>query len=181
MNKHISNLLIIMISIFFVSTVQGKSSTSPESTVFEFYSKYLAGNSGSLFKLQKEYMTSELEKKLTDSTDCNYDSDRSKDELKKICKKDRECKVNNGNTICNWQGTWIETDVNYFLKSQDDSLSWQQNINVFPISENKNLAYVFSILGDGSDENRYLLIELKKDKNEWRINKVINTYDQGDK
>lgn len=178
-NKHISNLLIIMISIFFVSTVQGKSSTSPESTVFEFYSKYLAGNSGSLFKLQKEYMTSELEMKLTDSTDCNYDSDRSKDELKKICKKDRECKVNNGNTICNWQGTWIETDVNYFLKSQDDSLSWQKNINVFPISENKNLAYVFSILGDGSDENRYLLIELKKDKNEWKINKVINTYDQG--
>ncbi|AFH94937.1 TPA: hypothetical protein U2M58_001292 [Providencia stuartii] len=89
--------------------------------------------------------------------------------------------MNNGNTICNWQGTWIETDVNYFLKSQDDSLSWQKNINVFPISENKNLAYVFSILGDGSDENRYLLIELKKDKNEWKINKVINTYDQGDK
>ncbi|HEM7175829.1 TPA: hypothetical protein U2M58_001293 [Providencia stuartii] len=87
MNKHISNLLIIMISIFFVSTVQGKSSTSPESTVFEFYSKYLAGNSGSLFKLQKEYMTSELEMKLTDSTDCNYDSDRSKDELKKYVKK----------------------------------------------------------------------------------------------
>lgn len=155
------------------------SMSSPEEVVANFYEGYLKNTNEE--SLLESYVTPELALKLYYSSICNYDSDVDEKELEKICKKEQECKKNSGNIVCEWHGTWIETDVNYFIKSQGDALSWQEHINVFPISEEKEIAYIFTVLGDGTDINRYLLIELVKIKKEWKINKVINKYNKEDK
>ncbi|MEI9532897.1 hypothetical protein [Moellerella wisconsensis] len=162
-----------------IVSLTASSRLFPEEVVTKFYESYLKNTNEE--NLVESYVAPELALKLYHSSICNYDSDVDEKELEKICKKDQKCKQSSGNIICDWNGTWIETDVNYFIKSQGDALSWQQHINVFPISQDAYIAYIFTVLGDGSDINRYLLIELVKITKEWKINKVINKYNKEDK
>ena len=102
---------------------------------------------------------------------CNYDSDDSisESELAKKCAQKHECKQDKGNYICDWYGIWVETDVNYFTKSQDVFLSWRTNINTFDVTQKGSDSLVGVILGDGSEPKARFKVSLKKDNGNWKI------------
>ncbi|EKT60361.1 hypothetical protein OOA_12305 [Providencia burhodogranariea DSM 19968] len=146
------------------------SRLSPEEVVMNFYEGYLKNTDEET--LVELYVTPELALKLYHSSICNYDSDVDENELKKICRKDQKCKKNSGNIVCNWDGTWIETDVNYFIKSQDNYPSWEKNIVVLKSKQTATYSKIDLILGDGTDPILNLQIVLIKQGSNWKINRV---------
>ncbi|EOE0523644.1 DUF3828 domain-containing protein [Providencia stuartii] len=146
------------------------SGLSPEEVVVNFYEGYLKNiNEESLVE---NYVTPELVLKLYYSSICHYDSDVDEKELEKICKKEQECRKNRGNIVCNWDGTWIETDVNYFIKSQDNYPSWEKSIKILKIKQTDAYSKISLILGDGTEPKLNLQIILVKQGNNWKINRV---------
>lgn len=144
---------------------------SPEKVVENFYEGYLKNiNEESLIE---RYVTPELTLKLYHSSICNYDSDVDEKELEKICKKEQKCKINSGNIACDWGGgAWIETDVNYFIKSQDNYPSWEKNIVILKNEQTATHSKIDLILGDGTDPILNLQIILIKQGSNWKINQV---------
>lgn len=145
--------------------------TVPESTVNSFYNAYLNEDSTNEQALIRKYVSSELIKSINDSTMCNYDSDDSVSatELEKKCSQKRECKQYKGNYICDWYGVWVESDVNYFTKSQEIYPSWKSNIKTNIISQKDKESLIGVILGDGKDITNKLRVTLKKENNGWKI------------
>ena len=79
-------------------------------------------------ELVRKYVLSNVIQSINHSSLCNYDSDDSVkfDGLEKMCAKKRECSDSNGYYKCNWDCVWVETDVDYFTKSQDIYLSGER-------------------------------------------------------
>ncbi|HBC5916896.1 TPA: DUF3828 domain-containing protein [Proteus mirabilis] len=152
-----------------VTSIQN-SILSPEQVVKFFYEGYLKNINEE--NLIKRYVTPELALKLYYSSICHYDSDVDEKELEKICKKEQKCKKNGGNIVCDWGGTWIETDVNYFIKSQDNYPSWEKNIKVLKSKQTDTYSKIDLILGDGTDPILNLQIFLIKQGSNWKINRV---------
>ncbi|EMH4161424.1 DUF3828 domain-containing protein [Pluralibacter gergoviae] len=167
----LSVVFIFPFSLLFSNVSLADESKSPESIVHNFYSAYLQPESGGNDALIKTYVSDELAKSIHDSIMCNYDTDDSisEPELANKCSRMHECKQDKGNFICSWYGIWVETDVNYFTKSQDVFLSWRMNINTFDITQKGGDSLVHVVLGDGSEPKAMFEVSLKKDDGNWKI------------
>lgn len=145
--------------------------TNPEDIVHDFYSEYLKDDSKNNDALIKKYVSDQLMDSIADSTMCNYDSDDSisASELEKKCSQKHECKQYKGNYVCDWYGVWIESDVNYFTKSQDIYSSWKLNIKINTITDNGSKSVVGVVLGDDSEPKNTLRVSLKKINTSWKI------------
>ncbi|HDK6715898.1 TPA: DUF3828 domain-containing protein [Klebsiella quasipneumoniae] len=146
-------------------------STSPEDIVHDFYSEYLKDDTGNNDALVKKNASDQLINSIADSTMCNYDSDDSvsTSELEKKCAQKHECKQYKGNYICDWDGVWIESDVNYFTKSQDVYPSWKLNIKTSTITNDGSKSVVEVVLGNDSEPKNTLKVSLKKINTDWKI------------
>ncbi|MBS0848947.1 DUF3828 domain-containing protein [Citrobacter sp. JGM124] len=142
--------------------------TSPESIVYNFYKSYLKEESSDNSRLLSQYVSDELMKSINDSMMCNYDS-VSAEEFDEKCSQKRECKQFKGRYICNWCGVWVDTDVDYFTKSQDIYPSWKANISTFDVSQKENNSSVNVILGAGSEPKVKIKVMLKIIDGKWKI------------
>jgi hypothetical protein len=165
---------VFLFSLSFSNISLAYESKSPESIVHDFYSAYLQDKSGGNETLVKTYVSDDLAKSINYSAMCNYDSDDSisESELTKKCSQKHECKQDKGNYICDWYGIWVETDVNYFTKSQDVLLSWRTNINTFDVTQKGSDSLVDVVLGNGSEPKARFKVSLKKDNGNWKITSV---------
>lgn len=146
-------------------------STSPEDIVHDFYSEYLKDDAGNNDALVKKNVSDQLINSIADSTMCNYDSDDSvsASELERKCSEKHECKQYKGNYICDWDGVWIESDVNYFTKSQDVYPSWKLNIKTSTITNDGGKSVVEVVLGNDSEPKNTLKVSLGKINTDWKI------------
>lgn len=126
----------------------------------------------------KNYVTERLIINTTQSMKCNYDyedmdgTEHIAGVVSSECQKERECKASVKNFICNWGGTWVETDVNYFTKSQDVYPTWSTDIQVTPITKTENEAAVNVSLGAGIDPIMQLQVLLILENGQWKISNV---------
>ena len=113
-------------------------------------------------------------KSINDSMMCNYDSDDSvlAEELEGKCSQKHECKQFKERYICNWHGVWVDTDVDYFTKSQDIYPSWRENISTFDVFQKENDSSVNVILGAGSEPKVKFKVMLKIIDEKWKITSV---------
>ena len=86
----------------------------------------------------------------------------SAEELEGKCSQKRECKQFKGRYICNWHGAWVDTDVDYFTKSQDVYPSWKASISTFDVYQKENDSSVNVILGAGSEPKVKFNVVLEK-------------------
>lgn len=165
------NTLLFIFTLTFSHFTLAAGFTGIESTVNNFYKAYLSDNSANNEVLISEYVSNELMRSINDSTMCNYDSDNSVSaaELENKCSQKHECKQYKGNYICDWYGVWVESDVNYFTKSQDVYPSWKSNIKTSTISQNSKESLVGVILGAGADPKVKLIVTLKQENDGWKI------------
>ncbi|WBU50070.1 DUF3828 domain-containing protein [Kosakonia pseudosacchari] len=64
-----------------------------------------------------------------------------------------------GRYICNWHSDWVNTDVDYFTKSQDIYPSWKASISTFDVSQKENDSSVNVILGAGFEPKFKVMLE----------------------
>ncbi|ELD8752320.1 DUF3828 domain-containing protein [Escherichia coli] len=172
--SHMRNVFLfaslLCLSNFTLASVQA----SPESMVYEFYKSYLKEKSSDNSRLLSQYVSDELMKSINDSMMCNYDSDDSvsAEELEGKCSQKLECKQFKERYICNWHGVWVDTDVDYFTKSQDIYPSWRANISTFDVFQKENDSSVNVILGAGSEPKVKFKVMLKIIDEKWKITSV---------
>ncbi|EQA2890353.1 TPA: DUF3828 domain-containing protein [Escherichia coli] len=172
--SHMRNVFLfaslLCLSNFTLASVQA----SPESMVYEFYKSYLKEKSSDNSRLLSQYVSDELMKSINDSMMCNYDSDDSvsAEELERKCSQKHECKQFKERYICNWHGVWVDTDVDYFTKSQDIYPSWRANISTFDVFQKENDSSVNVILGAGSESKVKFKVMLKIIDEKWKITSV---------
>lgn len=172
--SHMRNVFLfaslLCLSNFTLASVQA----SPESMVYEFYKSYLKEKSSDNSRLLSQYVSDELMKSINDSMMCNYDSDDSvsAEELEGKCSQKHECKQFKERYICNWHGVWVDTDVDYFTKSQDIYPSWRANISIFDVFQKENNSSVNVILGAGSEPKVKFKVMLKIIDEKWKITSV---------
>lgn len=172
--SHMRNVFLfaslLCLSNFTLASVQA----SPESMVYEFYKSYLKEKSSDNSRLLSQYVSDELMKSINDSMMCNYDSDDSvsAEELEGKCSQKHECKQFKERYICNWHGVWVDTDVDYFTKSQDIYLSWRANISTFDVFQKENDSSVNVILGAGSEPKVKFKVMLKIIDEKWKITSI---------
>lgn len=172
--SHMRNVFLfaslLCLSNFTLASVQA----SPESMVYEFYKSYLKEKSSDNSRLLSQYVSDELMKSINDSMMCNYDSDDSvsAEELEGKCSQKHECKQFKERYICNWHGVWVDTDVDYFTKSQDIYPSWRANISTFDVFQKENDSSVNVILGVGSEPKVKFKVMLKIIDEKWKITSV---------
>lgn len=77
-----------------------------------------------------------------------------------------------GRYICNWHGAWVDTDVDYFTKSQDVYPSWKASISTFDVYQKENDSSVNVILGAGSEPKVTFNVVLEKIDRKWKITSV---------
>lgn len=172
--SHMRNVFLfaslLCLSNFTLASVQA----SPESMVYEFYKSYLKEKSSDNSRLLSQYVSDELMKSINDSMMCNYDSDDSvsAEGLERKCSQKHECKQFKERYICNWHGVWVDTDVDYFTKSQDIYPSWRANISTFDVFQKENDSSVNVILGAGSEPKVKFKVMLKIIDEKWKITSV---------
>ncbi|QCT90260.1 hypothetical protein CRI69_17090 [Escherichia sp. E4742] len=172
--SHMRNVFLfaslLCLSNFTLASVQA----SAESMVYEFYKSYLKEKSSDNSRLLSQYVSDELMKSINDSMMCNYDSDDSvsAEELEGKCSQKHECKQFKERYICNWHGVWVDTDVDYFTKSQDIYPSWRANISTFDVFQKENDSSVNVILGAGSEPKVKFKVMLKIIDEKWKITSV---------
>lgn len=172
--SHMRNVFLfaslLCLSNFTLASVQA----SPESMVYEFYKSYLKEKSSDNSRLLSQYVSDELMKSINDSMMCNYDSDDSvsAEELEGKCSQKHECKQFKERYIRNWHGVWVDTDVDYFTKSQDIYPSWRANISTFDVFQKENDSSVNVILGAGSEPKVKFKVMLEIIDEKWKITNV---------
>lgn len=172
--SHMRNVFLfaslLCLSNFTLASVQA----SPESMVYEFYKSYLKEKSSDNSRLLSQYVPDELMKSINDSMMCNYDSDESvsAEELEGKCSQKHECKQFKERYICNWHGVWVDTDVDYFTKSQDIYPSWRASISTFDVFQKENDSSVNVILGADSEPKVKFKVMLKIIDEKWKITSV---------
>lgn len=134
----------------------------------------LSDNTKNKGEIISKYASDNLVKSIKYSTMCNYDSDDSVSEsdLQKICSAKRECKEYKGNYLCNWYSVWIESDINYFTKSQEDYPSWSNRIKTRIVTQEENDSVIAVVLGEGKETSVPLRVSVKKINNQWKITGV---------
>ncbi|RWR02201.1 hypothetical protein ED28_11260 [[Pantoea] beijingensis] len=171
--SHIKCFILFMFFILLSKTTFSTEIYSPEKVLGDFYYAYLSDN-GNESELIDKYVLNNVIESVNDASFCNYDSAESVNSggVKGKCSEKRECKASKGDYICNWDGVWVETDVNYFTKSQDVYPSWNKYINVVPVKGNKtDVCYLVS-LGKYPDPVMKLKITLVAVEHGWKISKV---------
>lgn len=172
--SHMRNVFLfaslLCLSNFTLASVQA----SPESMVYEFYKSYLKEKSSDNSRLLSQYVSDELMKSINDSMMCNYDFDDSvsAEELEGKCSQKHECKQFKERYICNWHGVWVDTDVDYFTKSQDIYPSWRASISTFDVFQKENDSSVNVILGAGSEPKVKFKVMLKIIDEKWKITSI---------
>lgn len=171
---HMRNVFLFAFLLCLSNFTLASGQTSPESIVYNFYKSYLKEESSDNIRLLSQYVSDELMKSINDSMMCNYDSDDSvsAEELEGKCLQKRECKQFKGRYICNWHGVWVDTDVDYFTKSQDIYPSWKASISTFDISQKENSSSVNVMLGAGSEPKVKFKVMLEIIDEKWKITSV---------
>lgn len=147
---------------------------SPEEVVNDFYHSYLSSVGMEKNKLTKKFVMPNVIQSINDSFQCNYDSNESfsNEYLERICSQKKEYKSSDGDYICNWNGVWVGTDVDYFTKSQDVYPSWTKKITIKPLEvHDKNADFNIS-LGEYPDPVTNLKVTLIFIDHSWKINSV---------
>ena len=172
--SHMRNVFLFASLLCLSNFTLASAQASPESMVYEFYKSYLKEKSSDNSRLLSQYVSDELMKSINDSMMCNYDSDDSvsAEELEGKCSQKHECKQFKERYICNWHGVWVDTDVDYFTKSQDIYLSWRANISTFDVFQKENDSSVNVILGAGSEPKVKFKVMLKIIDEKWKITSV---------
>ncbi|EHB4526656.1 DUF3828 domain-containing protein [Escherichia coli] len=172
--SHMRNVFLFASLLCLSNFTQASVQASPESMVYEFYKSYLKEKSSDNSRLLSQYVSDELMKSINDSMMCNYDSDDSvsAEELEGKCSQKHECKQFKERYICNWHGVWVDTDVDYFTKSQDIYPSWRANISTFDVFQKENDSSVNVILGAGSEPKVKFKVMLKIIDEKWNITSV---------
>lgn len=143
--------------------VQAKS-TEPEKVVYDFYRSYLNAETGEVAELVDTYVSKPLIKSLDASAMCNYGND----EGQKVC--ETECDADK----CFYYNVWVETDVNYFTKSQDTYDDWGKFVKTKLIYDNDTTAQVDVSLGKQRTQQGHYTVFLIKDGDSWKIWQVDN-------
>lgn len=171
---HMRNVFLFSFLLCLSNFTLASEQTSPESIVYNFYKSYLKEESSNNSRFLNQYVSDALMKSINDSMMCNYDSDDSvsAEELEGKCTQKRECKQLKGCYICNWNGAWVDTDVDYFTKSQDIYPSWKVSISTFDVSQKKNDSSVNVILGAGSELKVKFKVILERIDGKWKITSV---------
>ncbi|EPS5531922.1 YbjP/YqhG family protein [Klebsiella pneumoniae] len=171
---HMRNVFLFAFLLCLSNFTQASEQTSPENIVYNFYKSYLKEESSDNSRLLSQYVSDELMKSINDSMMCNYDSDDSvsAEELEGKCSQKRECKQFKGRYICNWHGAWVDTDVDYFTKSQDVYPSWKASISTFDVYQKENDSSVNVILGAGSEPKVKFNVVLEKIDRKWKNTSV---------
>lgn len=146
----------------------------PDEVVKGFYHSYLRAEGGEENTLINKFVMPNVVKSINDSYQCNYDSDESARNKVPgmICSQKRECKSSSGDYICNWDGVWVETDVDYFTKSQDVYPSWAKEITIKPLEIHEGNAGFEVSLGKYPDPVTNLKVTLIFSDHNWKINGV---------
>ncbi|EOE6764204.1 DUF3828 domain-containing protein [Klebsiella pneumoniae] len=74
--------------------------------------------------------------------------------------------------MCNCHGAWVDTDVDYFTKSQDVYPSWKASISTVDVYQKENDSSVNIILGVGSEPKVKLNVVLERIDGKWKITSV---------
>ncbi|WP_271461413.1 DUF3828 domain-containing protein [Pantoea leporis] len=137
-----------------------------------FYEKYLV--SEGVDALLKKYISKDLLRSINYSSSCNYDSDDVSplNNKEKMCSEKRECKTKGDNVSCNWNGIWIETDVDYFTKSQDFYPSWSKHVSVSLVAKYEDSESYKVSLGMKPDPIMQLRVIVSLVDGNWKIRKV---------
>lgn len=168
---HMRNVFLFAFLLCLSNFTLASGQTSPESIVYNFYKSYLKEESSDNSRLLSQYVSDELMKSINDSMMCNYDS-VSAEELEGKCSQKRECQQFKGRYICNWHGAWVDTDVDYFTKSQDIYPSWKTSISTFDLSQKDNDSSVNVILGAGSEPKVKFKVILERIDGKWKITSI---------
>lgn len=167
-----NSLVLFFFFVFMFSQYAFCSDTNPPiSMVKDFYQAYLNDEQKSSTEIISRYVSNNLSKNIDYSLKCNYDTDDSigAPALGEVCAQKRDCKESKGSYICNWGGFWIESDVDYFTKSQDVYPSWKRYIKVILVSQTNKKSVLGVSLGAGSESVMRLKVTLKLNGNEWKI------------
>lgn len=168
--SHKRNLILFAFLLCLSNFTLASGQASPESIVYDFFKSYLKEDSSDYNRLLSQYVSDELMKSINDSKMCNYDSDDSVSAGK--CSQKHDCKLSKGSYICNWYGVWVDTDVDYFTKSQNIYPSWKSTISTFDVFQKDNNSSVSVILGAGSEPNANFKVSLEKVDEKWKITSV---------
>lgn len=167
----------IILTIVFSFSVDAFSSVSepPEEVAKVFYKLYLNGGDKADSNVLRDYVSEKLISSVNHSLECNYDLSDSLhvSNVIEMCNQKRECREYKGNYICKWDGVWVESDVDYFIKSQDIYPSWRKNINVLSISHDEKKSVMKVSLGDGADPVMNLRVRMVLSNNTWRLISVM--------
>ncbi|WP_446926163.1 DUF3828 domain-containing protein [Klebsiella pneumoniae] len=168
---HMRNVFLFAFLLCLSNFTQASEQTSPESIVYNFYKSYLKEESSDNSRFVSQYVSDELMKSINDSMMCNYDSDDSvsAEELEENVHK---CKQFKGRYICNCHGAWVDTDVDYFTKSQDVYPSWKASITTVDVYQKENDSSINIILGVGSEPKVKLNVVLERIDGKWKITSV---------
>ena len=130
--------------------------------------------------LVRNYVSEQLLNSIADSAICHYDFDESisASESEKICLQVLGCKNHNENYICDWGRVRIESDVDYFTKSQDIYPSWKLNIKTSTLTEDESTSVIEVVLGNDPEPKNTLNVSLNKINAGWKIISV--TEDEGE-
>ncbi|WP_232922141.1 DUF3828 domain-containing protein [Buttiauxella sp. S04-F03] len=172
--SNIRNAIIFIFVFMFSQLAFATGNTVTENTVINFYKAYLSDDSANDSSIVSKYVYDELMKSINDSSMCNYDSDDSVSaaDLDKLCAKKQECKEYKGNYLCDWYGVWVESDVNYFTKSQDVYPSWKSSIKTSTVRQDAQQSVIDVVLGEGTETSNSLQVTLKEDGDDWKISSV---------
>lgn len=184
MDRIVCSVIKLFMCILLISTSQCSLYSeydSPGKIVEGFYRTYLNESSQGNSQLIEKYVSSQLIQSIRHSFECNYDSSDSsiESENRKLCSKKRECKDYRGNHICDWNGVWIETDVDYFTKSQDIYPSWKRKIKAITISQNNSESLIDVSLGGGTDPVMNLKVGMIRDGDLWKVISVTEHHPIG--
>lgn len=170
-------LLSRFMALFFLLILSSNAGASaldnaiPEKFVVQFYKSILSEDVDEADIFSGKYIDDKLLASINLSSLCNYDSEEKElsNAIKTKCSTQRECKINKGNYRCNWDGVWVENDVNYFTKSQDIYPSWRNKIRLKKIRGKANYATYAVTFGDCTDVVKTLYVSLIRKASGWKI------------
>lgn len=172
--KFLGQFAILVVFILFSRLSYSSQLDSAEKVLNYFYHSYIREDGAASSDLVTTYVLSDVIKSVNNSSLCNYDSDDSAsgEDLEKMCAKKRDCKSSKGDYICNWDGVWVETDVNYFTKSQDIYPTWKKVINITPLKKSDASADFKVSLGKYPEPVMRLKVSLVPVERSWKISRV---------
>lgn len=142
------------------------ASDDPNKHVYQFYHLYL-DNPAIHDEVLTEYVAKPLLEAIDTSMQCNYGQSEGDE---KVCSS--ECIENK----CTYGHVWVETDVDYFTKSQDPNTDWANTLETKLVSSNETSALVMVTL-DKTDNVSYA-VTLVNDEggpdSGWKIWRVDN-------